>query len=138
MVSEILSQTIVKKSWEINLYLLENTKQGLELSCLTPLSTICQLYRGGQFYCWTKQEHLEKTTDLSQITDKLDHIMLYQVHLAMHRVGTNNYSVAVIFRPCFWGRISAPVPMWKRLFFSQFHELDLLRYCGDHFENGDR
>ena len=58
-----------------------------------PLSTIFQLYRGGQFYWCMKPEYPErKTNDISRVTDKFDHIMLSRVHLANNVVRTHDFS----------------------------------------------
>ena len=61
-----------------------------------PFSTLCQLYHGGQFCWWGKPEYPEKTTDLSQATDKFHHIMLYRVHLAINEVRIHNFGDLLI------------------------------------------
>ena len=70
-------------------FLIDFMLVGLELWCLTPLLTI---YRGSQFHWLRKSENTEKTTDLSQITDQLYHIILYRLDLAINGIRAHNVS----------------------------------------------
>jgi hypothetical protein len=43
----------------------------------TTFNNISDIYRGGPFDWWWKQEDKEKITDLPQVTDKLYHIKVW-------------------------------------------------------------
>jgi hypothetical protein len=67
-------------------------------------STIFQLCRGSHFDCGWKPKYPQKTTVLLQFTEKLYHIMLHRIHLAIRRIrtyisGDGHYQFVIIVLP---------------------------------------
>ena len=54
--------------------------------CLTPFSTMLQLYRGSDAVFFLVQETAALNDNHRPVTDKLYHIMLYRIHLAMREL----------------------------------------------------
>ena len=73
---------------------------GIELGCITPFSTIFQLYRGGQCYWWRKPEYNaygEKHRPVESHWKTLSQ-MFYRVHLAW--AGFELLTLVVICADC--------------------------------------
>ena len=108
-----------KKTWSaVYVYFMINDQCKFDLVWfwwyLTPLSTILQLYRGSQFYWWRNPEYPEKTSNLSQVTNKLYHITGF-VLTTLVVIGTDcivscksNYHTIMT--------TTAPVYIWKALY----------------------
>jgi hypothetical protein len=69
--------------WEGHLHDRRLTKVGL--LCLTPLSTIFQLYRGCQFYWWRKLEFQEKTSFICEGYQEKTLDSDYKIHILIRR-----------------------------------------------------
>jgi hypothetical protein len=84
---------LLRASPKIKTYLIwsKNIGYGLWLLCLTPLSTMFKLYRGGQFVSFIGGVP-GKNYDLSQVTDKHYYKMLYRVRLSMIGIWTHDVS----------------------------------------------
>jgi hypothetical protein len=61
-----------------------------------PLSTIFELYQGGQFYWWRKLKYPEKATDLLQVTDKISHTVVSNTPLLS---GNQTHNVSGTVKP---------------------------------------
>ena len=64
----------------------------LGLWCLTPLSAILKLFRGGQFYSWGKSWVPGENHRAVASHWQIYHIMMYWVHLAMNGIRTHKFS----------------------------------------------
>ena len=82
-------------SVDVSVSVLQYKMVGLGLWCLTPLSTIFQLYRGSQFYWWRKPEYLEKITEKKQ-QQKLIQQRSNFIYIVIYLINKNIYILVLV------------------------------------------
>ena len=83
IVGKIKSNKVQKRPLVVNIdkSINSNYLHRIDYRCLMTFSTMFQLYHGSHFYWWRKLD-LKKTTDLPPVSDKLNNVILYQVHIS--------------------------------------------------------
>ena len=90
---------------------------GLVLWCLTPLLTIFQLYRGGQFYWRKKPKYSEKPTELQTILG-LAGIRTHKVSIGKDKDIDNIHTLQILKCMCrrFRNRKNEPLGNFSGMF----------------------
>jgi len=117
------NQSINQSIFELKLEIYSISGLGIELWCLMPLSKIFSVI------LWQSVLLVEKTTDPSQVADKLYHIKLYRVHnfifsFNIYRIlGVQSSHIVLLL---YYMVVKMKNNWWKQKFYTVINQWDVL------------